>query len=247
MKSLVISDLHSNFEALRTVMRHVRRKRIDRLICLGDFVGYGAEPNQVLDRIRSFRGERALIRGNHDRVVAGITEGAEFNYPARVAALWTRQRLSRPNRSFLRALPMGPVVTADGMLLCHGSPFDEDEYLFSEHDAYRVLRGAGPAITWFGHTHIPVVFELDAPRTLSVQLIRESTTIRLDRSRKYLLNPGSVGQPRDRNPELSFAIFDSERWVVQFHRVPYAISKTQAAIRNAGLPRVLADRLDYGS
>lgn len=247
MKSLVISDIHSNLEALRAVLRHVRRKRIDRVICLGDFVGYGAEPNQVLDRLRAFKGEKTFIRGNHDRVASGNSDGNEFNHAARAAALWTRARLSRPNRKFLASLPVGPLLTSDGLLLCHGSPFDEDEYLFSENDAWNVLQAVDQPVTMFGHTHIPAVFAVDDPETLSIVFVRETATLRLDRGKKYLINPGSVGQPRDRNPQTSFVIWDSDRWIVQFYRIPYALEKTQDTIRRAGLPRVLADRLAYGT
>ena len=136
MRVLVVSDLHANAEALRTVLSRVRRKKFDRIVCLGDFVGYGAEPNQVLDVMRTFKATKLYIRGNHDRFVASSEEGDGFNPAAREAAEWTRTRLSVPNRRFLEKLPLGPIER-DGFLLCHGSPEDEDEYVFNEvHAAF---------------------------------------------------------------------------------------------------------------
>ena len=138
MRSVIVSDLHSNDSAVRTVLSFVQRKRFDQMVCLGDFVGYGAEPNQILDRMRTVRTSKLYIRGNHDRVVAGIDDGAEFNQVARTAALWTRGQLSKANAHFLKKLPEGPVQDEMGVLFCHGSPVDEDEYLFTEYDAREI-------------------------------------------------------------------------------------------------------------
>jgi len=125
VRSLVVSDLHSNAEALRAVVNRVRRKKFQRVICLGDFVGYGAQPNQVLDTMRTWKATKLYIRGNHDRVVAGNESAEQFNNAAKVAALWTRDHLSAPNRRFLEKLPLGPIQE-DGVLVCHGAPHDED-------------------------------------------------------------------------------------------------------------------------
>lgn len=247
MKMLVISDLHSNHEALTAVLNDVRRKKFDRIVCLGDFVGYGAKPNQVLDRMRQLRQQKLYVRGNHDRVVSTNDEGEGFNYAARAAALWTRDQLSAANRVFLQSLPPGPVSDGGGILICHGSPFDEDEYLFSERDAYRVLQSYDAPIIFFGHTHLPVVFEFDPQVGVSAQLIRKPATVPLRRNRRYLVNPGSVGQPRDRNPMASYLLFDQQRLTVQYRRVRYDVTKTQASIRRAGLPTILADRLSFGT
>lgn len=246
MRALVVSDLHSNAAALRAVFARIRRKRVDDIICLGDFVGYGAEPNQVLDAMRNARWTKVFIRGNHDRVAAGMDEGESFNPAAKEAALWTRDRLSGPNRRFLETLPPGPI-THETALLCHGSPYDEDEYVFTEHHAAEILVAFDAPIILFGHTHLPAVFSIGKDKTVSGTLIRGEATIRLDRSQRYLINPGSVGQPRDRNPASSCAIIDTARMTVQFFRVPYDLEKTQRAIIKAGLPRILADRLSVGT
>lgn len=246
MRALVMSDLHANAEALRAALSRVRRKKFDLVVCLGDFVGYCAEPNQVLDAMRTLKGRKLYIRGNHDRVVAGLEEGTAFNAPARAAAQWTRERLSAPNRRFLENLPLGPIQRGD-FLLCHGSPGDEDEYLFHEMHAARVFDETTAPIVLYGHTHLPAIFSVDANGTVRGSLVRGEATFGLDSGRRFLINPGSVGQPRDRNPRASFAIVDTVRMRAQFFRVPYDIARTQAAIRKAGLPAVLANRLKFGT
>jgi predicted phosphodiesterase len=243
---LVVSDLHANAEALRAVFSRVRRKKFDCIACLGDFVGYGAEPNQVLDAMRTFRATKLYIRGNHDRFVAAMEEGNGFNAAAKEAADWTREHLSVPNRRFLEKLPLGPMEQ-HGFVLCHGSPDDEDEYVFNEVHAARIFKSTSAPIVLYGHTHLPVVFSVDAKGRVRGSAVRGEATIRLDPARRYLINPGSVGQPRDRNPRSSFAIVDSQRMTAQFFRVPYNIGRTQSAILKAGLPVVLANRLKWGT
>jgi predicted phosphodiesterase len=247
MRALVVSDLHSNIEALRAVMNRVRRKKYDQLICLGDFVGYGAQPNQVLDIMRKVHGTKLYIRGNHDRVAAGLDSGEGFNNAAKTAALWTRDHLSAPNRHFLQRLPLGPLESKSGIVLCHGSPNDEDEYVFSESHARVVFEMTVAPLIFYGHTHLPVIFAMDRHGRLRGASVRGETTIRLDPEHRYLINPGSVGQPRDRNPLSSFAMYDAKRMTVQFFRVPYDIAKTQLAILKAGLPPILAHRLAHGT
>lgn len=246
MRALVVSDLHSNAEALRAVLSHVRRKRFDCIVCLGDFVGYGAEPNQVLDAMRTLKGKKLYIRGNHDRFVAGHGDEADFNEAAKAAALWTRQHLSVPNRRFLENLPLGPIQR-DGLLLCHGTPEDEDEYAFNEGHASRIFNQTDAPIVLYGHTHLPVIFSVDEKGRVRGSAVRGEAIFRLDDGRRYLINPGSVGQPRDRNPRASFAIVDSRRMTAQFFRVSYDVARTQSAILKAGLPAMLAHRLKWGT
>ncbi|GAC1401294.1 MAG: metallophosphoesterase family protein [Thermoanaerobaculia bacterium] len=246
LRALVVSDLHSNAEALRAVISRIRRKKFDSVICLGDFVGYGAEPNPVLDTMRTIRGTKLYVRGNHDRVAAGIEDGEGFNPAAREAALWTRTRLSPLNRSFLEGLTVGPLQQND-VMMCHGSPYHEDEYVFTEHHAAQILAHYDARFILYGHTHLPVVFSVDERRRVGGTLVRGDMTFHLEQGQRYLINPGSVGQPRDRNPESSFAIFDSDRMTVQFFRVAYDYTKTQRSILRAGLPAILAERLEYGT
>jgi predicted phosphodiesterase len=246
VRALVISDLHSNSEALRAVLTRVRRKKFDTVICLGDFVGYGAQPNQVLDTMRKMKGRKLYIRGNHDRVASGLDDANGFNHAAKAAALWTRDHLSPPNRGFLRDLTVGPVIHK-GVMLCHGSPYDEDEYVFNVHHAAQVLALFDQPFILFGHTHLPAVFWVGRDGTVSGFAVRGDATVRLTAGNRYLINPGSVGQPRDRSPLAACAIFDSEKRTAQFLRVEYDVTKAQSSILKAGLPDVLAHRLQYGT
>ena len=246
MRALVVSDLHANLEALRTVMTRVRRKKYEVVFCLGDFVGYGAQPNHVLDIMRTLRGRKVYIRGNHDRVAAGLDDAEGFNNAAKTAALWTRDRLSAPNRRFLRDLPVGPVIHR-GVMLCHGSPYDEDEYVFNVHHAAQILALFEAPFILFGHTHLPAVFSIDPQMNVRGFAVRDEATVKLEPGLRYLINPGSVGQPRDRNSASSCIILDTEKRTVQFFRVAYDIGKTQSTILKAGLPQILASRLQFGT
>ena len=246
MRALVLSDLHANAEALRAVMARVRRKKYEAVFCLGDFVGYGAQPNHVLDVMRTQHGRKVYIRGNHDRVAAGLDEADGFNQAARAAALWTRDHLSAPNRRFLRDLTVGPVIHRD-VMLCHGSPYDEDEYVFNVHHAAQILALFPSPIILFGHTHLPAVFSIDKDENVRGFAVRSEATVKLDPDQRFLINPGSVGQPRDRNPAASCMILDTDKRTVQFLRVEYDLKKTQASILKAGLPQILASRLQFGT
>ena len=238
MRYLILSDLHGNDEAFSAVLRHVKRKRIDRLVCLGDFVGYGADPNKVVDRFRKVPWQTLAIRGNHDKVACGLDGG-------------TREALSRENADFLRRLPTGPAVVDGAFGVCHGSPIDEDAYIFSDLDASmnflfaeRVAPGIDPF--FFGHSHIPSVFTEEGDEIVVEAVEGGKTRLVLEEGRRYLVNPGSVGQPRDRDPRASFVLFDSEARTVHFERVPFDVERSRGKILRAGLPTVLGDRLVAG-
>jgi predicted phosphodiesterase len=245
MRYLVLSDIHSNKDALDAVLQFVRRKRWDRIVCLGDLVGYGANPNQVIDALRGSR-HMVAIRGNHDKVCSGIEDGEMFNRIALEAAMWTRKKLTRANMRWLYALPQGPVEIDGTFAVAHGTPIDEDAYIFGEIEALNVFRYTVFPLCFFGHSHFPVVFAL-WPDSISTILTSGSAfRIRLEKGVRYLINPGSVGQPRDGNPKASFALYDSKAGIVTIYRVAYAIGSAQRRIRRAGLPRPLADRLMIG-
>lgn len=246
MRALVLSDLHANEEALRAVLSRVRRKKFDTIFCLGDFVGYGAHPNQVVDRMRRLKGRKVFIRGNHDRVASGLDDASGFNAAAKASAVWTQKHLSPSVRRYLRDLTVGPVMHQD-VMLCHGSPYDEDDYVFNVHHAAQVLALYKANIILYGHTHLPAVFSIDDEMNVNGFAVPEDATVRLDPSLRYLINPGSVGQPRDRNPDAAFMILDTDRHTVQFFRVEYDLEKTQRSILGAGLPEILAARLTYGT
>lgn len=245
MRYLIFSDVHASVDALEAVLRSVRRKRFDVILSLGDLIGYGAAPNQVIEMVRRLRGDVRHIRGNHDKVASGVEEGLGFNPVALAAARWTRNRLSEVNRRFVAALPPGPVLE-DGFLYAHGSPLDEDAYIFSARDASEVFRTAAAFdVCFFGHTHIAGCFTHRDGVTHT--LPRETRSLVLEPGARYLINPGAVGQPRDRDPRAAFVIYDSERRLVQWCRVEYPVGRAQARILKAGLPKVLADRLSLGA
>jgi len=247
VRYLILSDMHANWDAFETVLRRARRKRCDAVLVLGDLVGYGAAPNQVVEAVRALGPRLHVIRGNHDKVVAGIDSGGNFNQTALTAAQWTTGRLTPANLRYVRELPQGPLQVEPGVAICHGSPLDEDTYVFSDVDAWEIFSRYENPVTFFGHTHIPSLFWLEG-RQLGVKALRGgSGRITLSPGGRYLINPGSIGQPRDRDPRASFMIYDSERRVVKWYRVPYAIGEAQRRIRKAGLPNSLADRLAVGA
>ena len=247
MRYLILSDMHANWHAFEAVLRRARRKRFDAVLVLGDLVGYGAAPNQVVEAVRRLGPRLFTVRGNHDKVVSGIDTGANFNQTALAAAQWTATRLTPANLRYVRELPQGPVQIEPGLAICHGSPLDEDTYVFSDVDAWEIFSNFPMPVTFFGHTHIPSLFSLEG-RMLGVRALRGRTgTVHLQPNGRYLVNPGSIGQPRDRDPRASYMTYDSERRIVRWHRVEYPIEEAQRRIRKAGLPGSLADRLALGA
>lgn len=247
MRYLILSDMHANWSAFEAVLRRARRKRFDAVLVLGDLVGYGAAPNQVVEAVRRLGPRLFTVRGNHDKVVSGIDSGANFNQTALTAAQWTTTRLTPSNLRYVRELPQGPVQIEPGLAICHGSPLDEDTYVFSDVDAWEIFSNFAMPVTFFGHTHIPSLFSLEG-RMLGVRALRGRTgTVYLQPGGRYLVNPGSIGQPRDRDPRASYMTYDSERRIVRWYRVEYPIEEAQRRIRKAGLPGSLADRLALGA
>jgi predicted phosphodiesterase len=245
MRYLILSDIHSNHEALAAVLAHVKRKRWDKAIVLGDVVGYGANPNQAVDQVRRLK-PLVAIRGNHDKVCSGIEDGEMFNRVALQAAMWTRSKLTPSNLRWLQSLPEGPVVVDGEFAVAHGTPIDEDAYIFGEIEALNVFRQTAFPLCFFGHSHFPVVFGLSPDAIQTVLTAPPAFRYRLEPGVRYLINPGSIGQPRDGIPLASFAMFDSGTRTVSVYRLPYRIEKAQKKILDAGLPRPLADRLAMG-
>jgi len=245
MKYLILSDIHSNREALGTILSFVKRKPWNKAVFLGDLVGYGANPNQTVEMIRKMR-PLAAIRGNHDKVCSGLEEGELFNRMALEAAMWTRRKLTAPNLKWLRALPEGPMVVDGHFAICHGTPLDEDAYIFGELEALNVFRHTDFPVCFFGHSHFPVIFALSPDSITTILTVAPSFRFKLRPGVRYLINPGSIGQPRDGNPLASFAFYNSDSKVVTIHRVPYRVEQAQTKILEAGLPRPLADRLALG-
>lgn len=247
MRAVILSDIHSNADAFRAVLAAVRRKRLGRFVVLGDLVGYGPAPNQVVDLVRRLGPQTMVLRGNHDKVVAGLSQGDDFNHMARTAAALNERRLTKANRRLLAQLPLGPLELAPGVLACHGSPLDEDAYLLSAFDALDVFEQSDFEVAFFGHTHLPMFFALEGDRVRVVRVQGDQVTLRLQPTARYLINPGSIGQPRDRDMRASFAVFDSERREVTWRRVSYAVERVRGKMIKAGLPAGLGDRLLTGS
>jgi predicted phosphodiesterase len=254
MRALILSDIHANLEALTAVL--AAAGEFDSLWNLGDMVGYGASPNQVLDLIRPLA--TLTVRGNHDRVCSGLSSAATFNPTARAAALWTLESLTPDNLVWLRTVPQGPLQprqrTLDDPLvtLAHGSPLNEDQYILNMRDAWAPLQQMTTAITFVGHTHIQGGFsrkEHDWQELRPRYYQRndaEMWTLPIRPGSRNLINPGSVGQPRDYDWRAAFAVYDSEACEVIYHRVPYDLTGAQGRILMARLPERLAARLREG-
>jgi predicted phosphodiesterase len=246
MRYFVLTDIHANLEALDACVADARARRFDAAIVLGDIVGYGGDPNAVIDRVQALE-PAAIVRGNHDKVAAGVEWADGFNAVARSAAHWTHGTLTPAHRAWLTNLPEGPAIV-DGLIeICHGSPFDEDAYIFSELDAARALEFSRRPLCLFGHTHHPVTFVLADNVLDSLEASNAAETqVAMQEGAKYLMNPGSVGQPRDGDPRAAYAIVDEEQRRVELYRLNYPVDAAQAKIIEAGLPPILAQRLGVG-
>ncbi len=246
MRYLILSDIHANLEAFDAVLAAARTMAYDRVLVLGDLVGYGADPNSVIDRVRDLD-PHTLIRGNHDKVGSGLESPEGFNAIAKSAIRWTYDALTPDNRDWLAALPAGPVVVDDLIEICHGTPFDEDAYVFDDLDALRSLHTSERQLCLFGHTHVQVGYALSGDQfTLTTMDDARPLNIVLAEGSKHLINPGSVGQPRDGDPRAGFAIVDTNQRQVLIYRTPYDIEHARARILEEGLPEILAQRLALG-
>ena len=254
MRALILSDIHSNLQALNAVMDVAPEH--DVVWNLGDVVGYGANPNEVIDRVRELG--QVFVRGNHDRACAGLSDLKEFNPVAAISAYWTKSTLTPEHLEWLRALPQGPLQVDDlpGMEFVHGAPLDEDEYLLNTAaaDDNLDLPGHAPLI-FFGHTHIQGGFidEDGESRPFRPEYTSLSGPAEykmwLTPGVRYLINPGSVGQPRDTDWRAAFALYETNGGAlssVTFYRVPYDIKSAQQRILAAQLPDRLAARLQLG-
>jgi predicted phosphodiesterase len=242
---LILSDLHANWPALQAVIDDAAGK-YEAIVCCGDLVGYNPQPGRVLEWVRSSC--QTVIRGNHDKVVAGIDSIEWFNDVAQIAARWTTNVLSESQLEYLRSLQQGPA-SIDGFQIWHGSPVDEDEYMTEAGEAAPRFPEMDCALGFFGHTHLQGGFFAKHGFVGVISQVRSSEreyVLELEPDAKYMVNPGSVGQPRDRDPRAAYVLFDSSRKLVTFRRVQYPIGETIAQIQQAGLPDMLGFRLLAG-
>ena len=251
VRLLIISDIHSNLEALEACLRTAGEW--DLAVNLGDAVGYGADPNAVIERVRPLGGIR--VRGNHDHAVLDNKLQEGFNVIAAQAVQWARDVLTPENFDWLTELSAGPVVDArlPQTQFVHGSPANEDEYILSVSSARRILLASTIQLTFFGHTHFQGAMEYrdsevrSIPPSYNVEPgVAERCDFPLEADARYLVNPGSVGQPRDGDWRAAFALYDSASCLVSFWRVPYEVKQAQQKILAAGLPQRLASRLSEG-
>jgi len=237
----VLSDVHANLEALQAVLADAA-PRTDALLCLGDLVGYGADPVACMELVA----ERALaiVCGNHEHAVAGLIDLEWFNVYARSAAEWTRTRLDDDHRAYLTSLPLTAQV-GDATLV-HASPDrpDEWEYLLTAQDGFDAFGAFATRLCFVGHSHLAGAWSLGSS---GPEHRAGAVDLELERGRRYIVNVGSVGQPRDRDPRAAYAIWDAERGSIAVRRVAYDVASARDKILRGGLPRFLADRLAWGS
>jgi predicted phosphodiesterase len=241
MKAAIISDIHSNLEALQAVIKDIKKRRIKRIFCLGDLVGYGANPDECIELC--MRETKIIVAGNHDWAAIGKTDISVFNPVAAEAIRWTQKNISKKNFNRLNKLEL--IETVDSILLVHASPQKPEQwdYLFTLDEFKRQFEFFKTQVCFVGHSHIPsVVFQEANGYT---DFLRDNPFPLID-NRKYIINIGSVGQPRDLDPRASYAIYDGNNKSIDIIRLDYNIPLAQQKIIDAGLPEVLADRLLAG-
>ena len=240
MRYAIISDLHSNLDALEKVLEDIKTQGVDRYVCLGDIIGYGAQPKECIQAVREL--DCLTIAGNHDWAALGKTNIDYFNAYAKEATLWTRDQLSDEDVKYVDSLPLVEHLP-ENFTLVHGTLYNPElfDYIQTSYDAYLSLQALEGQVCFLGHSHVPITFFQG--EMISYTLSQE---ISLEDGVKALVNVGSVGQPRDDNPKSSYAIYDTTKKKVWIRRISYDIENAGKKIRDAGLPEVLAERLKYG-
>ncbi len=245
MRYLILSDIHANWEALDAVIRDAEGA-YDQALCCGDLVGYGADPNPVVEWVRAHCA--AVVRGNHDKACTGLDDLEWFNPVAREAALWTQRTLTPQNAEYTRDLPPGPLNIEEFQLV-HGSPCNEDEYILAAGDAAQAFSYVESRVIFFGHTHLQGGYIWNHSRVETIPRVAPRSRrqlLEIDPNCGYMINPGAVGQPRDGDARAAYAIYDNGAEIVSYYRVDYDMEEAQRKIRDAGLPPILADRLAAG-
>ena len=247
MRIILLSDVHSNLPAFEKVLKEIEKIGYDEIWFLGDIVGYGAEPNECVELLKNFAKE--YVSGNHDWAVNHPEELMWFNENAQEVLIWTTQKLKEENKIFLKNMPImkNPESAKDKILIVHSSPYRPYDWIYitSYQEIKEAFENSKEWLVIFGHTHIPVVYLKEDDRFMALNPY-EHKEIELDEKKRYLINPGSVGQPRDGIPDSSFALLDLKEKKLKFYRVPYDIEKEYNSIINSKLPFIFAERLFYG-
>lgn len=243
MKIGVISDIHGNAEALQVVLNEL--KDVDRIVCLGDIVGYGADPEYCIEKIKEM--EISCVKGNHEGAVTGELDLNYFNEDARRAVQWTKKQLKKRDLHYLSRLNR-KITLYQNVLGVHGSPRQPlCEYILDKQTAEEIFESFDFQIYFIGHSHIAGYFSFYRKNeVLQYFSASDGADIFIRRDHSYIINCGSVGQPRDRNPQSSFVVFDTENFIVNIKRISYPVHKTQEKINKANLPQFLAERLPLG-
>lgn len=245
MRIGVLSDVHGNLEALEAVLAHAESQSPDLLLCLGDFVGYGPDPNRCVEILEPRL--RSAVVGNHDQAAVGAREIGSFNLYAQEAMVWTRGVLSEGVRNYLGALPeYAELPEVEGLLLAHGSPrWAAAEYVVDSKIAKASFLARKFRVAFVGHTHQPAVF-VEAKRRVGAHGLLPEVPLSLVPRHRYIVNVGSVGQPRDGDPRAAYLLFDTDGPSATLYRVSYDLEATQRKMEEAGLPIMLIERLSYG-
>ncbi|HTK81107.1 MAG TPA: metallophosphoesterase family protein [Bacteroidota bacterium] len=232
MRIAIISDIHSNIEALETSLRAIEKQRVDEVVCLGDIIGYGANPNECIELVRKTTSH--VLLGNHDEAAIDLSRTEYFNPFARIAAEWTNKQLSDENAAYVGELKF--ILERNGLMFVHSSPYEPEEwhYILSPVDAQFNFAYFTAPICFVGHSHVPGIF------------CEDIWTLEVVPGKKFIVNVGSIGQPRDNDWRSSFGIFDTEKWTYENIRLEYDVNTAAEKIRKAGLPKALADRLLVG-
>jgi len=240
MRYGIISDIHGNLEALQTVLQSCHRQNVQNILCIGDIVGYGASPGECIAALKE--AEAICVAGNHDWAVAARLDASYFSSDGKEAINWTRSKISIEDITLLSMLNL--VCTSDEVMMVHSSPFQPEAftYLTDVAKATKAFSALSHPVCFIGHTHVPRIF---AKRDNNI-VNTKTFEFEVHPDYQYIVNVGSVGQPRDGNPMASYGIYDSETQMIELKRVQYDIQTAQKKIVNAGLPEILAQRLMHG-
>ena len=243
MRYAIISDIHSNLEAFESVIKAIEKQRIDKCLFLGDIVGYGANPTECIRELKKM--DCLLVAGNHDWGTVELTSLEYFNSYAREAIEWTKERLSEKDKDFIHSLPLFERI--GNITIVHSTLENPEEwnYIYSTFQAHRNIELQETPLLFIGHSHLPIFFFENLKEDEPIQYTIEEK-IEIKEGYKYIINVGSVGQPRDGNPKASYAIYDDEKNFVEINRIEYDVKKAKEKILEAGLPQILGERLEHG-